>query len=62
MNDRDLRNIVVGLQGNGVPREDGFEITAASEIMAIMALSEDFGDFSKGCKELCSELPWMAIR
>ncbi|MBK6586418.1 MAG: formate--tetrahydrofolate ligase [Coprothermobacter sp.] len=47
MNDRDLRNIVVGLQGNGVPREDGFEITAASEIMAIMALSENFGDFQQ---------------
>jgi formate--tetrahydrofolate ligase len=47
MNDRDLRNIVVGLQGNGVPREDGFEITAASEIMAIMALSESVKDFEQ---------------
>lgn len=40
MNDRQLRNIVCGLGGkaNGVPREDGFEITAASEIMAIISL------------------------
>ncbi|WP_018963311.1 formate--tetrahydrofolate ligase [Coprothermobacter platensis] len=47
MNERDLRNIVVGLQGNGVPREDGFEITAASEIMAILALSESIKDFEE---------------
>lgn len=41
MNDRALRNIVVGLKGrpNGVPREDGFDITVASEIMAILCLS-----------------------
>lgn len=43
MNDRALRNIVVGLGGtsNGVPRETGFDITAASEIMAILCLAED---------------------
>lgn len=43
MNDRSLRNIIVGLGGtmNGVPRETGFDITAASEIMAILCLSED---------------------
>ena len=47
MNDRALRNIVVGLGGrtNGVPREDGFDITVASEIMAIFCLSKDLEDF-----------------
>ncbi len=46
MNDRALRNIVVGLGGkaNGVPREDGFNITVASEIMAILCLATDLGD------------------
>ncbi|HJV45294.1 MAG TPA: formate--tetrahydrofolate ligase [Bacillota bacterium] len=43
MNDRSLRNLVLGLGGrtNGVPREGGFDITVASEIMAILCLSED---------------------
>ena len=44
MNDRSLRSIVVGLQGegvNGVMREDGFDITAASEVMAILCLARD---------------------
>src|SRR5690625_3211035 len=42
MNDRQLRNIISGLGGpvNGVPREDGFEITVASEIMAVLCLAE----------------------
>jgi formate--tetrahydrofolate ligase len=46
MNDRALRHIVVGLGGavNGIPRESGFEITAASEIMAILCLSRDLQD------------------
>lgn len=46
MNDRALRNIIVGLGGkvNGVPREDGFMITVASEIMAILCLSKDIID------------------
>jgi len=46
MNDRALRNIVVGLGGptSGVPRESGFDITAASEIMAILCLSDDLAD------------------
>lgn len=46
MNDRSLRNIVVGLGGkiNGVPREDGFMITVASEIMAILCLASDLTD------------------
>lgn len=49
MNDRALRNIVVGLGGktNGVPREDGFDITVASEIMAILCLSNDLDDFKR---------------
>ena len=43
MNDRQLRHIIDGLEGkvNGVPREDGFEITVASEIMAILCLARD---------------------
>ncbi len=46
MNDRSLRNTIVGLGGttSGVPRETGFNITAASEIMAILCLAEDFED------------------
>ncbi|CEN46698.1 Formate--tetrahydrofolate ligase [Capnocytophaga canimorsus] len=46
MNDRALRQIVIGLGGsaNGIPREDGFNITPASEIMAILCLSENFSD------------------
>ena len=46
MNDRQLRNIVDGLGGRmqGVPREDGFDITVASEIMAVLCLSDDLKD------------------
>lgn len=46
MNDRALRNIIVGLGGkpNGVPREDGFNITVASEVMAILCLADDLAD------------------
>jgi formate--tetrahydrofolate ligase len=49
MNDRALRKIVVGLggTGNGVPRETGFDITAASEIMAILCLSDDLMDLKR---------------
>lgn len=49
MNDRALRHIIVGLGGtsSGVPRETGFDITAASEIMAILCLSENFDDLKK---------------
>ncbi|GAK00434.1 formate--tetrahydrofolate ligase [Geomicrobium sp. JCM 19055] len=54
MNDRQLRNIVSGLQGstNGVPREDGFDITVASEIMAILCLASDRGDLKKRLQEI----------
>ncbi|MEQ9131443.1 MAG: formate--tetrahydrofolate ligase, partial [Salinisphaeraceae bacterium] len=45
MNERALRDIVIGLgNGNGVPREDGFDITVASEIMAILCLATDMAD------------------
>ncbi len=46
MNDRQLRNIVCGLGGkvNGVPREDGFDITVASEIMAVLCLADSLTD------------------
>ena len=49
MNDRALRNIVIGLGGkiNGVPREDGFIITVASEVMAILCLAKDMEDLKK---------------
>ncbi|MDR2904240.1 MAG: formate--tetrahydrofolate ligase [Clostridiales bacterium] len=49
MNDRALRQIVVGLGGkiNGVPREDGFIITVASEVMAILCLSENLSDLKE---------------
>ena len=45
MNDRVLRDVVLGLgAGNGVPRESGFDITVASEVMAILCLARDLGD------------------
>ena len=49
MNDRQLRNVVDGLGGkmHGVPREDGFDITVASEIMAVFCLSSDILDLKK---------------
>lgn len=49
MNDRALRNCIVGLGGktNGVPREDHFQITVASEIMAILCLAADLNDLKK---------------
>ena len=49
MNDRTLRDITVGLggPGNGTPRESGFDITVASEIMAIFCLSTDLADLSR---------------
>ena len=49
MNDRALRNIIVGLGGktDGVPREDGFQITVASEVMAILCLASDLADLKE---------------
>lgn len=49
MNDRSLRHMVVGLGGttHGIPRETGFDITAASEVMAILCLAEDMEDLKR---------------
>ena len=49
MNDRALRNIIVGLggTGSGIPREAGFDITAASEVMAILCLASDLPDLKE---------------
>ncbi len=49
MNDRQLRHIIDGLGGkaNGVPREDGFEITVASEVMAVLCLASDLADLKE---------------
>lgn len=49
INDRALRNIVIGLGGitQGIPREDGFDITVASEMMAILCLAKDIEDLKK---------------
>jgi formate--tetrahydrofolate ligase len=49
MNDRALRNTVVGLGGKtgGTPREDGFKLTAASELMAVLCLASDLGDLKE---------------
>lgn len=49
LNDRALRKVVIGLGGpvQGVPREDGFDITVASEIMAVLCLAEDLEDLKK---------------
>ncbi|MBQ9498006.1 MAG: formate--tetrahydrofolate ligase, partial [Selenomonadaceae bacterium] len=49
LNDRALRNVIVGLGGriNGVPRESGFDITVASEMMAILCLAKDFSDLKE---------------
>lgn len=47
MNDRALRSIVIGLNKNGVAREDGFNITPASEIMACFCLAEDLADLRR---------------
>ncbi len=49
MNDRALRDITIGLGGtaNGIPREDGFNITPASEVMAILCMAENFEDLKE---------------
>jgi formate--tetrahydrofolate ligase len=54
MNERSLRQIVVGLGGakNGVSKETGFDITAASEVMAILCLAEDLADLKKRLGEM----------
>ncbi len=54
MNDRALRNIVIGMGGkiNGIPRQDGFMITVASEIMAILCLANDIEDLKNKLGEI----------
>ncbi len=54
MNDRALRKVVIGLGGsaNGAPREDGFDITVASEIMAVLCLADDLNDFKERVKRI----------
>ncbi len=54
MNDRQLRNIVDGLGGktNGMPREDGYDITVASEIMAVLCLASDITDLKQRLSRL----------
>jgi formate--tetrahydrofolate ligase len=54
MNDRSLRNIVTSLGGvaNGFPREDGFDITVASEVMAVFCLARDLADLEKRLGEM----------
>jgi len=54
MNDRQLRNVIDGLGGrpHGVPREDGYDITVASEIMAILCLSRDIDDLKKRISDI----------
>ena len=54
MNDRALRSVVVGLgpKMNGIPREDGFMITVASEVMAILCLANDLADLKKRLGEI----------
>lgn len=54
MNDRQLRNVIDGIGGKmqGVPREDGFDITVASEIMAILCLATDITDLKKRLKSI----------
>jgi len=47
INDRDLRNIITGLRDNGIPRETGFDIAVASEVMAILALAENLQDLRR---------------
>ncbi len=60
MNDRALRQVVVGLggTGNGVPRETGFDITAASEIMAILCLSNDLADLKQRLGNIFIGFTW----
>ena len=54
LNDRQLRSIVSGLggKGNGLPREDGFDITAASEVMAVFCLAQDLQDLKARLSKL----------
>lgn len=54
LNDRALRNVIIGLGGpmQGVPREDGFDITVASEVMAVLCLAKDLKDLKRRLSEM----------
>jgi len=54
LNERSLRDIIIGLGGpkHGVPRRDGFNITPASEVMAILCLAKDYGDLGRRMMEM----------
>ena len=60
MNDRSLRNIVIGLGGRmqGIPRQGGFDITAASEIMAILCLAKDVDDLRRRLDHILVGTTW----
>lgn len=62
LNDRALRNIEIAMGGStdGLPRRDGFDISVASEIMAILCLAEDINDLKNGCPALSSAKPTTA--
>tara|TARA_B110000037_G_scaffold53567_1_gene65661 strand:- start:43269 stop:44954 length:1686 start_codon:yes stop_codon:yes gene_type:complete len=61
MNDRALRDITIGLGGtaNGIPRQDGFNITPASEVMAILCMAEDFEDLKTRLGNIYIGLTWI---
>ena len=64
MNDRALRQVVVGLGGriNGFPREDGFNITVASEVMAILCLATDITDLKERLQNRsCLQYGWRSV-
>ncbi len=60
MNDRSLRNIVIGLGGNadGIPRETGFNITAASEVMAILCITQSIEDLKERLANIFIGYTW----
>ena len=61
MNDRALRQIVIGLGGtaNGVPREDGFNITPASEVMAILCMAKNIADLKEKLGNIFVGFTWL---
>lgn len=63
MNDRALRNMVIGLGGRsgGIPRESGFDITAASEVMAILCLAEDTKDLRDRLARIYIGRTWTGV-
>lgn len=64
VNDRGLRDIVTGMGGkaNGIVRESGFDITPASEIMAILCLAKDEDDLRRRIENILWATPWRASR